>query len=77
LIAGSLAAGNVPLEMFAAFKAFVVALAANGTPPVVVTVVAQVPALLVASPVSAGSLAQSTVPVSLVAAKAVIHAGFE
>jgi hypothetical protein len=62
--------------MFEAFNAFVVAEGANGIPPVLETVVAHDPALVVASPVSAGSKPHPKAPVSLEAARDVIQAGF-
>ena len=77
LIVGSLAAFSVPLEMLAAFVASIVADGAGESPPMVETVVAQLPATLVTSPEKAGSCAQARVPVSFEAASATSQGGFE
>jgi hypothetical protein len=77
LMAGRRAAARVPLDILEALSAFVVADGANAIPFVVRTVVAHVPAVLVASPVRAGSAAHPKLPVSLEAARLVIQLGLE
>jgi hypothetical protein len=73
LIAGSLAAASVPDEILLALSALVVALAANATPPVLFTVMAQF--VFDTSPVSVGKEPQASAPVSFDAASEVIHEG--
>ena len=77
LIAASRAIGKVPLEILPAFSALIVADGENGVPLVVMTVVTQLPALVVASPVSAGRRVPhpSAPPVILEAEREVIQEG--